>query len=338
VGRVWSPVDVVNGQGVIEVAGDAGAAILLFAGTAVAVGGDDGSGSVGRLAGRVNPATANPAAPTASEVKDVTEWLADPDLRPSHRGRQVHPPDSRRLRPLLDLLRPGRYVMTAFLARRPLLVDGSAHWYEDRELVLVPTDHWPPRDAATVREYRDRIERDLALPAVVALSSDPASEIGFVLDGHHKLAAYRQAARDPLVIQLAPERPCRPRLDDLRRAGEVFAAEVAAPLDSLRQQALQVGCWADWLAERGNYPEAEAEYRTDLANLRRMIAKRSRGGDDTRGLRLRLAEAHHKYGVLLLTTGRDGGDELRSALAIRTRLLDRDHPETQETRRVLESR
>jgi hypothetical protein len=224
--------------------------------------------------------------------------------------------------------------MSASVARRPLIVDQTAWWYDHEGLVLVPTDSWPPRDGATVRRYRERIELDGARPAVITLSPQPDSEIAYVLDGHHKLAAYRQAELDPLVIRLAPERPFRPRHEDVHRVHDVFVASAPYPLGDLSRQAFEAGSWADWLAEHERYAEAEEEYRTDLANLRRMIAKESRTGDPE-ALRVRLAEAHHRYGLLLLATGRDAEEELRSALAIRGRLLGENHPDTQETQRVL---
>ena len=326
---VSRPVDVVDGQSVIEVFGDGYASMLLLAGDAVAVAGHDGSGTMGMLAAR-----AESNAPTAAEVKALTEWLADPGLRRSHHGRRVKPPDPGRLKPLLGLLRPGRYLMSASVARRPLIVDQTAWWYDHEGLVLVPTDSWPPRDGAAVRRYRERIERGGAWPAVITLSPQPDSEVAYVLDGHHKLAAYRQAELDPLVIRLAPERPFRPRHEDVRRVHDVFVASAPYPLGDLSRQAFEAGSWADWLAEHERYAEAEEEYRTDLANLRRMIAKESRTGDPE-ALRVRLAEAHHRYGLLLLARGRDAEEELRSALAIRGRLLGEDHPDTQETQRIL---
>jgi hypothetical protein len=356
-------VDVADGQGVIEVVGDAEACMLLLAGDAVAVAGSDQAGSIGMLAARaLSPAT------TMTEVKALTTWLADPGLwpnerhkfhrerrkgrgRPRPRYRHVPPPDPDRLRPLLELLRPGRYVLSAFVTDgHPWIVDGADRptmWdYDAPETILVPTDHWPPRDGATVERYRLGIERDGVWPAVVTLSADSNSEVAYVLDGHHKLAAYTRAGTaDLAVIQLTPEHPFRPRWSDLERVKEAFSAAAAPPLEELRRKAAEVGHWAGWLAEHGRYEEAAAEYRTDLANLRRMIAKAARrqpaGQDVVRESpkpRLRLAKTQHDYGLLLRAMGReaDAAAELRSALAVRRHLLGDEHPATREARRALD--
>jgi hypothetical protein len=327
-------VEVVDAQGVIEVVGDGDASMLLLAGDGVAVGGGDDSGTVGTLAAR-----AGPEGPTSAEVKSLVEWLADPDLSVGVRNGRVRPPDPDRLRPLLRLLRPGRYVMSADVPRRPpVVVERTTHWHEDRQDTLIPTDAWPPRNSATVRSHRRRIEDDGHRPAVVALFPVPDGDIGYVLDGHHKLAAYRQAGLSPLLLRLAPEHPFRPRLDELRRAEDAFPTDAAHLFGDLRDQALRIGPWAGWLAGRGLLDEAEAEYRTDLANLRRLIAKRSRTGDaDLDACRVRMAATQHEYGTLLRRLGRtaDAEEQLRSALAVRHRLLGEHHPATEELRRAL---
>lgn len=345
---VWLPVDVVDGESVIEVVGDTCASMLLLAGDAVAVGGSDGHGSIGMLAARAR----GPGVPTAAEVKSLTDWLADPGLRPGA-GRTwsipLHPPDPERLRPLLGLLRPGRYVMTAYVVHRPLVVGRTAWWCDHQELVLIPTDAWPPRHQATVRRYKDRIGRDAVWPAVITLSPEPGSEIAYILDGHHKLAAYLAAGLPPLLIRLAPERPFRPRNAEVRRARAAFMAGVASwpdgdrdetavdvlsMLGELRDQSRTPESSADWLAEHGLHAEAEAEYRIDLDILRTAIAKESRSADPE-ALRIRLADVYHRYGALLLAMGRDAEQPLRSAWAMRSRLLGDDHPDTRQTRRLL---
>src|SRR5690242_12147818 len=140
-------VDVVDGEGVIEVVGDCEASMLLLVGDVAAVGGDNSFGSVDMLAAR-----AGPNAIRSGEVKALVEWLAEPDLNLDVVWGRAVPPPPERLRPLLRLLRPGRYVMTARVPhQRPHVVDRHvAHWYDDGESVLMPTDHWPPRDHVTV--------------------------------------------------------------------------------------------------------------------------------------------------------------------------------------------
>uniref|UniRef100_A0AAU2UVS7 Uncharacterized protein n=1 Tax=Streptomyces sp. NBC_00003 TaxID=2903608 RepID=A0AAU2UVS7_9ACTN len=218
-----------DGHGVIEVTGDERGSLLLLAGDPVFLEASDGCGSVGWLAAR-----AGIGGPGLGEVKYLTEWLSAPDLVPDPRTGQVEPPDPECLRPLLSLLAPGRYVMKAEVAPdhlrvvhpRALQVHG---WYADEDLALVTTDAWPPRDHRAVRGYRDRIRAGGDLPALVALFPTAESPVGYLLDGHHKLAAYEQAQARPLVIRLTPQVPRPFRRDDLDRARTAFSE--GAPRD-----------------------------------------------------------------------------------------------------------
>ncbi|MET9607312.1 hypothetical protein ABZZ17_19885 [Streptomyces sp. NPDC006512] len=217
------PFAVPDGHGVIEVTGDEGGSLLLLAGDPVFLEAGDGCGSVGRLAAR-----AGTGGPGLSEVKYLTEWLGAPNLVPDPRTGRAGPPDPERLRPLTSLLASGRYVMTAALAPpdlrvvhpRALQVQG---WYADEELALVTTDVWPPRDHRAVRGYRDRIRAGDGLPALVVLFPTAESRVGYLLDGHHKLAAYEQAGVRPMVIGLTPQVPRPIRRDDLDRARAAFS-------------------------------------------------------------------------------------------------------------------
>ncbi|MGW1870912.1 hypothetical protein ACWCPS_35900 [Streptomyces mauvecolor] len=215
--------DVPDGHGVIEVTGDEQGSLLLLAGDPMFLEAGDGRGSMGQLASR-----AGLDGPGLREVKDLTDWLSAPGLVPDPRTGRVEPPDPACLRPLLSLLAPGRYVMKAEVAPdhlrvvhpRPLQVHG---WYADEDLALVTTDAWPPRDHRAVRGYRDRIRAGGALPALVALFPTPHSCVGYLLDGHHKLAAYEQTQTRPLIIRLAPQGPRPLRPDDLDRARAAFS-------------------------------------------------------------------------------------------------------------------
>lgn len=214
--------DVPDGHGAIEVTGDEGGSLLLLAGDPVLLEASAGCGSVGWLAAR-----AGTCGPGIAEVKSLTEWLSAPELVPHPRTGQADPPDPQRLRPLLSLLAPGRYVMSAEIAPHRLRVVHPRvrqvhHWYPDEDLALVTTDSWSPRDLATVRSYRDRIRTGTALPALVALFPTAESWVGYLLDGHHKLAAYKQAGSSPLVIRLTPAEPRPFRLEDLGRARSAF--------------------------------------------------------------------------------------------------------------------
>jgi hypothetical protein len=231
-------VDVADGEGFIEVVGDAAGSMLLLAGDPLAVGGSDGSGSIGMLAG-----LAGVGAPTPAEVKSLVDWLGAPGLRALGRSGFAEPPDPEMLRPLLGLLAPGRYRLTAHLPRKVLVVDPAdrvAWWCdEDAEVVLVLTDR--VRSPAAVRRYRRQLAEDGPWPAVIALFPTLDAEIGYLLDGHHKLAAYRQAGHDPMLISVRPELPFRPRPDDLRR---VRSIEVRGPVDEMRWLMTRQGPWA----------------------------------------------------------------------------------------------
>ncbi|MFE9574712.1 hypothetical protein ACFYMW_40495 [Streptomyces sp. NPDC006692] len=103
--------EVPDGHGVIEVTGDERGSLLLLAGDPMFLEAGDGCGSMGQLAAR-----AGLGGPGLCEVKYLTDWLRAPGLVPDPRTGQVEPPDPERLRPLLSLLAPGRYVMRAEVA------------------------------------------------------------------------------------------------------------------------------------------------------------------------------------------------------------------------------
>ncbi len=219
-----------DGHGVIEVVGDEGGSLLLLAGDPAVLEANDGCGSLGWLAAR-----AGTGGPGISEVKYLTEWLGAPGLVPDPRTGRAEPPDPECLRPLLSLLVPGRYVVSAGLAPHDLrVVHPRARrvetWYAEEDLALVTTDAWPPRDHRAVRAYGDRIRAGEAaggataggLPALVALFPTAGSTVGYLLDGHHKLAAYERAGTPALVIRLTPQQPRPVRQDDLDRVRAAF--------------------------------------------------------------------------------------------------------------------
>ncbi|MER7734589.1 hypothetical protein ABTX80_27220 [Streptomyces erythrochromogenes] len=222
-------VDVPDGDGVIEVVGDERGSLLLLAGDPAVLEAGDGCGSLGRLAVR-----AGTGGPGLAEVKYLTEWLGAPGVLPDPRTGQAPPPDPECLRPLLSLFAPGRYVMTAGLAPCDLRVvhprARQVHGrYGEEELALVTTDAWPPRDHRAVRAYGERIRAGGALPALVALFPTAGSGVGYLLDGHHKLAAYEREGVDPLVVRLFPQEPRTVRRADLDRARAAFADGAPRP-------------------------------------------------------------------------------------------------------------
>ncbi|MFF3213082.1 hypothetical protein ACFYYB_20710 [Streptomyces sp. NPDC002886] len=217
--------EVPDGLGLIEVTGDDGASLLLLGGRPSVLEGSDCCGSVGWLASRAT----GPGAPTPAEAKALTAWLAAPELVADPLTGDFPPPDPERLRPLLSLLAPGRYTMTAAAAPHPLRVvhpraEHVESWYADEELALLTTDHWPPPDRGAVRTYAGRI-RAGDRPALVALSPAADSIAAYLLDGHHKLEAYRQAGIQPVIIRLTPVAPAPFRLQDCEPLREVFPGE-----------------------------------------------------------------------------------------------------------------
>ncbi|MCX5192396.1 hypothetical protein OOK31_00585 [Streptomyces sp. NBC_00249] len=216
--------EVPDGLGIIELTGDAGASLLALAGDPVLLEGNDGFGSIGWLAAR-----AGARAPGTGEVKALTEWLGCPDLAVDPVTGHHLPPDPQRLRPLLTLLAPGRYVMTARQAPHRLrIVHPRGHaveqWYPEEDFALLTTDHWPPRHEAAVRDHTRRI-RGGGLPALVVLCPTPDSLTGYLLDGHHKLAAYHRAGVRPLILQLTPQQPKPFHREDYERARAAFLAD-----------------------------------------------------------------------------------------------------------------
>ncbi|WP_179956755.1 hypothetical protein [Amycolatopsis anabasis] len=125
---------------------------------------------------------------------------------------QVSRPLRDSLRPLLDLLADGHYELSGperLFADEPAPVAWSVPEVgPDRpELVgdgryLVPTDTWPPAEDDRVAYYRQAI-RSGHRPATVLLGVAGGAGAGFVLDGHHKLAAYLAEGVTPQVVRIA---------------------------------------------------------------------------------------------------------------------------------------
>jgi hypothetical protein len=98
---------------------------------------------------------------------------------------QLRRPLAETLRELLDLLVDGRYQVSG-PERRP---------GDD----LVATTGWPPADEARVAYYRTAI-RSGHRPVAVVLTGARA----LIVDGHHKIAAYRAEGVAASVVQISP--------------------------------------------------------------------------------------------------------------------------------------
>ncbi|MEV4756213.1 hypothetical protein AB0J86_14025 [Micromonospora sp. NPDC049559] len=236
-------VDVPDGAGMIELVGDDVAGMLSLAGEPVLLDGDPANYSW---------LFVRAGAQGSAEVKALAEWTGSAELDDLVRHGGADPALPAVLGPLLRLLRAGRYLLTvrephgAYPVgfRRP----GHRVWYfdpywggPDEEIALVATDEWPPRDRDRVAHYRDLIARGRR-PAVVALFP-PGGFVGYLLDGHHKLAAHGQAGTTPPVVAVTPVHRLAPDNGQLRRAVPAFVDAASghgeiAVLDHLRTLSL----------------------------------------------------------------------------------------------------
>lgn len=198
-------VDVPDGLGVVDFDAGPERVTLRLAGDPIARDGHDGGGSIMWLASRIAPqpddeplhrpeAWAEPA-----EWDVLRQWL-----------RHVEPEDDPvgPLRPLLELLAPGRYEIwlgtIPDVHVRAVRTGRESTWYADSSIpssghTVIPTHHWPPPDKEAVAAYRNRVADERARPALV-LVTHPESEAYYLLDGHHKLAAYLALERDPMCV------------------------------------------------------------------------------------------------------------------------------------------
>ncbi len=98
---------------------------------------------------------------------------------------QLRRPLAATLGPVLDLLVDGDYR-----------VSGPERLPEGRQ--LTPTDTWPPSDESRVGYYRTAI-RTGHRPVAVVLAD---GERELIIDGHHKIAAYRAEEVAPAVVRI----------------------------------------------------------------------------------------------------------------------------------------
>ena len=99
---------------------------------------------------------------------------------------QLRRPLATTLGPVLDLLVDGDYR-----------VSGPERLPADQQ--LTPTDAWPPSDEARVGYYRTAI-RSGHWPVAVVLAD---GERELIIDGHHKIAAYRAEEVAPAVVRIS---------------------------------------------------------------------------------------------------------------------------------------
>ena len=206
-------------EGVVDIRGrvaehDYVESLLYLRGSVAVLDSSAYEGSIGRLVARA------PAAPARPEMTDR--------LRIALATGQIRRPLTETLRPLTDLLADGRYelsgpepLFTAAAEQRDWYVMGveadEPKWlYEDEpDRYLVPTDEWPPADEPRVGYYRTAIRAGYRPTAALLHLAGKRRYSGFILDGHHKVAAYLAEKVVPQVVRIS-------RLD----APPITAAEV----------------------------------------------------------------------------------------------------------------
>ncbi|MFF3226689.1 hypothetical protein ACFYV7_28105 [Nocardia suismassiliense] len=125
------------------------------------------------------------------------------------------------LAPLLTLMADGRYELRSPEPVTNRIAEGFQAWYSSTkwgisrpkpdepsgiyplEDWLTPTEQWPPTDTGTVERYRTAIRQGARPVAITLRAGNENLWSGFVLDGHHKLAAYRAEELAPTVLRIA---------------------------------------------------------------------------------------------------------------------------------------
>jgi hypothetical protein len=206
--------EVKDGDGTLSLGGHDGASSLRVGWRPLIVEGYTGSGSIDRFAIR----TRDPGLRGA--LRELRSLLRKPTENADPVGLA---------RPILGLLQPGHYGVRVWSEANvhiePFGENGSAWWYPDEPIgtegtAIIPTDLWPPHDQDTLEMYVEAIEHGERPLAVILRSEPPGDEedcAAFLLDGHHKLSAYRRTGVQPHfldIARLADRRPCDP--SDLR--------------------------------------------------------------------------------------------------------------------------
>ena len=192
-----------TGKGLIEVRGGQEEVVLLVEGKSVAFNWDDCAGSVGQYLVFTGHTRG------ADYARQLAEFVE---------GEVDERPFADQIEPLLALFAPGTYCLTytpSAAAESVTTLEYAARSSANRELVgyypdlrhLVCTQARESLDDERVAFFRERI-RAGRRPIVLTASAEGAW-CEFVIDGHHKLAAYNRAGVRPTVLSIvrwqAPE-------------------------------------------------------------------------------------------------------------------------------------
>jgi uncharacterized protein (TIGR02996 family) len=185
-----------DGKGLIDVRGREGETVLLVEGKPVAFNWDDCEGSVGQYL----VFTGHPCG--AAHLRQLWEFVAGriEDGRPL--GEQIEP--------LLALFAPGTYCLIySPVAERVAVLECSNQsitngelegYYPAEDRSLVGTQPRESLDAERVAHYRTLISARQR-PIVLTTSAERAW-CEFILDGHHKLAAYTEQRVQPAILNI----------------------------------------------------------------------------------------------------------------------------------------
>jgi len=201
-----------GGEGLFEIRGGGFDRALLFGGIPVALLWCDCAGSVGQFL--VRSRRSLDVSAEVRHLRHVTDGGLDP-------GQPLAP----QIAPLLALFAGGPYVLTYESAVDDCDLIGfddassllnQRDYFYPAESTLVATRPYSSLDPSRVEYYRGRISsgvRPVALTVRVGYAA-------FVLDGHHKLAAYRALGSPPAVLSIERVEP--PQLTP-EAAGHAFA-------------------------------------------------------------------------------------------------------------------
>lgn len=200
-------VQVADGLGVVDGAVDDGEFTLTLAGDPVGADSSDNHGSLGWLARRLVPQPDPDALHRVQEWTEPAEW---DELRQWLRHVEPDEDPVGPLQPLLRLLAPGEYGVAIGTLPNVKIVGArsgeTSRWYAGDLLgpeptPILPTHHWPPPDRPAVTAYRQQMEARRCFPALLVLGNRD-SPVWYLLDGHHKLEAYRRLGRDPVAVMI----------------------------------------------------------------------------------------------------------------------------------------
>ncbi|MEU8898925.1 hypothetical protein [Nocardia sp. NPDC048505] len=216
-------VSVGAGLEVLSIRGGQSGSVLSIAGDPVQSESSDFSGSLGWLANRYVPW------PRTGDTYLVSEWIEDVEWQglrrwlaaPTAADGLAGP-----LAPLLSILEAGEYRLSLRPIPDPKVVavapDRRSGWYRGGwgpsfDFELMPTHRWPPPDAGTVAHFRKELIAGRRPALIVLAHSESGGDLWYLLDGHHKLAAYLERGLDPVCVEIVRQPPHEVRRTDVPR-------------------------------------------------------------------------------------------------------------------------